>query len=86
MSNTKTTALDGIKLKYEKTGKEGGFNREAVARYELNEKLNTLETHKVLWYLAKRHKFEIVVFLMIIQALATYLNFIPRLIIGLIGG
>lgn len=86
MSNTKTTALSGVKLKYEKTGKEGGFNREAVARYELKEKLNTLETHKILWYLAKRHKFEIVVFLMIIQALATYLNFIPRLIIGLIGG
>ena len=86
MSNTKTSTLDSVKLKYEKQGKEGSFNREAIAKYELNEKLNTLETHKILWYLAKRHKFEIAVFLLVIQALATYLNFVPRLIIGLIGG
>lgn len=86
MSNTKTTALDGVKLRYEKQGKEGSFNRQAVARYELEQKLNTLETHKILWYLAKRHKFEIAVFFLIIQAFATYLNFIPRLLIGIIGG
>ena len=86
MSNTKTSTLDSVKLKYEKQGKEGSFNREAIAKYELNEKLSTLETHKILWYLAKRHKFEIAVFLLVIQAFATYLNFVPRLIIGLIGG
>lgn len=80
------TTLDSVKLKYEKQGKKGSFNREAIAKYELNEKLNTLETHKILWYLAKRHKFEIAVFLLVIQALATYLNFVPRILMGLIGG
>ena len=86
MSNTKTSTLDSVKLKYEKQGKIGAFNREAVAKYELNEKLNTVETHKILWYLIKRHKFEIVVFLLVVQALATYLSFIPKILMGLIGG
>lgn len=86
MSNTKTSALSNVKLKYETTKDEGKFNIKNVEKYELNQKLHGTETYKILWYLVKRHKFEIVVFLMIVQAFATYLNFIPRLIIGLIGG
>lgn len=80
---TNTMALDSHKLKYEIDKNVKEINPANAREYEIKTALKNISTSTILWFLIKRHKFGIVLTILVVQTILVYIPGLPKILLSL---